>query len=183
MRRATLCHPAISVYRPRFPTRLLTASGNLMPNSTTRTIAPGDPDGATMIPDQRRESMVRQLRRHKVLSVHQLMEMFACSHMTVRRDIAMLEQAGQVYSVPGGVRIASQLNSEPSHQSKALIETAAKAMDRAPRRAVVARWHDRLSGRGYDHAHGGPPHTGTRRHDDRDTTISPSCRSSPTRPT
>jgi DeoR/GlpR family transcriptional regulator of sugar metabolism len=97
-----------------------------MPNSTTRTIAPGDPDGATMIPDQRRESMVRQLRRHKVLSVHQLMEMFACSHMTVRRDIAVLEQAGQVYSVPGGVRIASQLNSEPSHQSKALTEQPQK---------------------------------------------------------
>jgi len=97
-----------------------------MPKSTTRTIAPSDPDGATMIPDQRRESMVRQLRRHKVLSVHQLMEMFSCSHMTVRRDIAVLEQAGQVYSVPGGVRIASQLNSEPSHQSKALTEQPQK---------------------------------------------------------
>jgi DeoR/GlpR family transcriptional regulator of sugar metabolism len=46
--------------------------------------------------------------------------------MTVRRDIAALEQAGLVYSVPGGVRIASQLNSEPSHQSKALIEQPQK---------------------------------------------------------
>lgn len=79
-----------------------------------------------LIPDQRRESMLRQLRRHKVLSVHQLTVMFDCSHMTVRRDIAVLEQAGLVYSVPGGVRIASQLNSEPSHQSKALIEQPQK---------------------------------------------------------
>lgn len=79
-----------------------------------------------MIPDQRRESMLRQLRRHKVLSVHQLMEMIGCSHMTVRRDIAVLEQAGLVYSVPGGVRIASQLASEPSHVSKAQIDPAQK---------------------------------------------------------
>jgi DeoR/GlpR family transcriptional regulator of sugar metabolism len=81
---------------------------------------------APMIPDQRREQILRQLRRHQVLSVHQLTEMFDCSHMTVRRDIAVLEEAGQAYSVPGGVRIASQLSSEPSHQLKAITEQAQK---------------------------------------------------------
>ena len=35
--------------------------------------------GAQMIPEQRRELMLRQLRKHQVLSVHQLMEMFDCS--------------------------------------------------------------------------------------------------------
>jgi len=30
--------------------------------------------GAPMIPEQRRELMLRQLRKHQVLSVHQLME-------------------------------------------------------------------------------------------------------------
>lgn len=39
--------------------------------------------GTPMIPDQRRELMLRQLRKHQVLSVHQLMEMFDCSHMTI----------------------------------------------------------------------------------------------------
>ncbi|PHX44969.1 cytochrome C [Pseudomonas sp. NZIPFR-PS5] len=77
---------------------------------------------APMIPDQRRELMLRQLRKHQVLSVHQLMDMFDCSHMTVRRDIALLEQSGRAYSVTGGVRIASQVHSEPSHQSKAVVE-------------------------------------------------------------
>jgi DeoR/GlpR family transcriptional regulator of sugar metabolism len=81
---------------------------------------------APMIPDQRRESILRQLRRHKVLSVHQLMETFGCSHMTVRRDIAALEQAGHVYSVQGGVRIASQMNSEASHDLKAIFEQPQK---------------------------------------------------------
>ncbi|MBD8496602.1 DeoR/GlpR transcriptional regulator [Pseudomonas syringae] len=88
--------------------------------STHDEIAPTG--GAPMIPDQRRELMLRQLRKHQVLSVHQLMEMFDCSHMTIRRDIALLEQEGRAYSVSGGVRIASQLHSEPSHQSKAVVE-------------------------------------------------------------
>ena len=82
--------------------------------------------GTPMIPDQRRELILRQLRKHHVLSVHQLTEMFDCSHMTIRRDIALLEQEGRAYSVTGGVRIASQLHSEPSHQSKAVIELPQK---------------------------------------------------------
>jgi DeoR/GlpR family transcriptional regulator of sugar metabolism len=79
-----------------------------------------------MIPAQRREQILRQLRKHQVLSVHQIMEMFDCSHMTVRRDIALLEQEGRAYSVTGGVRIASQVHSEPSHQSKAVVEHVQK---------------------------------------------------------
>lgn len=68
----------------------------------------------------------RQLCRHQVLSVHQLTEMFRCSHMTIRRDIASLEKEGRAYSVPGGVRIASQVGSEPSHQLKAAVELPEK---------------------------------------------------------
>lgn len=79
-----------------------------------------------MIPAQRREQILRQLRKQQVLSVHQIMEMFDCSHMTVRRDIALLEQEGRAYSVTGGVRIASQVHSEPSHRSKAVVEHAQK---------------------------------------------------------
>jgi DeoR/GlpR family transcriptional regulator of sugar metabolism len=93
-----------------------------MPNDTDPVIAPGAP----IIPDQRRELILRQLRKHQVLGVHQLTEMFDCSHMTIRRDIAALEQEGRAYSVPGGVRIASQLRSEPSHQSKVVVELQQK---------------------------------------------------------
>ncbi|MCU1716920.1 DeoR/GlpR family DNA-binding transcription regulator [Pseudomonas sp. 5P_3.1_Bac2] len=83
-------------------------------------------NGAPMIPEQRRVLMLRTLRKHQVLSVHQLMEMFGCSHMTIRRDIALLEQEGLAYSVTGGVRIASQLHSEPSRQLKSAIELPQK---------------------------------------------------------
>lgn len=106
-----------------------------MPNPTDTA-----PDSsAPMIPEQRRELILRQLRKHQVLSVHQLMEMFDCSHMTVRRDIALLEQDGRAYSVTGGVRIASQLHSEPSHQSKAVVELPQKqAMARLAARLLHA---------------------------------------------
>ena len=94
------------------------------------------PSTAPVIPDQRRELILRQLRKHQILSVHQLMEMFDCSHMTVRRDIALLEQEGRAYSVTGGVRIASQLHSEPSHQLKAVVEL--------PQKQAMARLASRL---------------------------------------
>ncbi len=95
--------------------------------------------GAPMIPEQRRELILRQLRKQHVLSVHQLMEMFDCSHMTVRRDIALLEQEGLAYSVTGGVRIASQLHSEPSHQVKAVVELPQKqAMAKLAARLLLA---------------------------------------------
>ncbi|RZL92385.1 MAG: DeoR/GlpR transcriptional regulator [Variovorax sp.] len=82
--------------------------------------------GATLIPDQRREMIVRQLHKHQVLSVHQLTELLGCSHMTVRRDVAALEEAGRVYAIPGGVRIASHLVTEPSHQAKSVTEQPQK---------------------------------------------------------
>lgn len=81
---------------------------------------------ATLIPEQRREMIVRQLRQHQVLSVHQLTELLGCSHMTVRRDVAALEESGRVYAIPGGVRIASHMVSEPSHQAKSVTEQPQK---------------------------------------------------------
>jgi DeoR/GlpR family transcriptional regulator of sugar metabolism len=59
------------------------------------------------------------LRKHQVMSVHQQVELFDCSHMTIRRHIALLEQKGRVYSVTRGVSIAS-------HQSKAVVELPQK---------------------------------------------------------
>jgi DeoR/GlpR family transcriptional regulator of sugar metabolism len=87
---------------------------------------PLTPVETPMIPSQRREMIVRQLRRQQILSVNQLTEIFNCSHMTVRRDIAALEQEGRVFSVPGGVRIAHQVHSEPSHKVKVILDQAQK---------------------------------------------------------
>ncbi|WP_433512851.1 DeoR/GlpR family DNA-binding transcription regulator [Nonomuraea sp. CA-143628] len=90
------------------------------------------PEEPPLIPDQRRERLLKQLRREGVLSVQQITQIFGVSHMTVRRDIAELERQGRVFSVPGGVRIAHQVHTEPTFHDKSLIEQPEKrAMGRA----------------------------------------------------
>ncbi|BBF99137.1 MULTISPECIES: DeoR/GlpR family DNA-binding transcription regulator [Pseudonocardia] len=74
-----------------------------------------------MIPDQRRERLLVELRGAGVLSVRELVELLGVSHMTVRRDIASLEAEGRVASVPGGVRLVDQLHSEPPYRAKASV--------------------------------------------------------------
>ncbi|MFJ5173000.1 DeoR/GlpR family DNA-binding transcription regulator [Streptomyces griseoviridis] len=80
-----------------------------------------------LIPDQRREQLLRHLRRDGVLSVQQITQLLGVSHMTVRRDIAELERTGLVFSVPGGVRIASTISSEPGFHDKTGMEQPQKA--------------------------------------------------------
>lgn len=79
-----------------------------------------------VIPDQRRERLLRALHREKVLSVHQLTELLGVSHMTVRRDIAALEEEGHAVPVPGGVKLATNVPTEPSRQDKSGLQTAEK---------------------------------------------------------
>lgn len=92
-----------------------------------------------MIPEQRRERLVKELRRAGVLSVHELCDLLSVSHMTVRRDISALERDGRVYSVPGGVKLARQINTEPSYLDKSVTEVAEKqAMARAAATLVTS---------------------------------------------
>ena len=100
-----------------------------------------EPD-ANLIPDQRREKLMRLLRRDTVLSVAQLTELLGVSHMTVRRDIAVLEREGRAYSVPGGVRHASAMREEPTFATKAATEIAEKA---AIARVAEALLHDDMT--------------------------------------
>ncbi|MFD5628763.1 DeoR/GlpR family DNA-binding transcription regulator [Streptomyces sp. NPDC127072] len=90
-----------------------------------------------LIPDQRREQLLRHLRKEGVLSVQQITQLCGVSHMTVRRDIAELERQGLVFSVPGGVRIASHVSTEPSFQDKSLVERPEKQAMAAQAAALV----------------------------------------------
>lgn len=82
---------------------------------------------APLIPDQRREELMRLLHRDSVLSFHQLTERLGVSHMTVRRDITALEREGRVYSIPGGARLATGIRKEPPFKSKLESEQEEKA--------------------------------------------------------
>lgn len=93
-------------------------------------------DEVPLIPEQRRELLMRLLHREKVLSVHQLTEMLGVSHMTVRRDISALEGDGRVRAIAGGVRLATLVGTEPSRADKSLMQ--------APHKAAIAREAVRL---------------------------------------
>jgi DeoR/GlpR family transcriptional regulator of sugar metabolism len=90
-----------------------------------------------LIPDQRREALMRLLHQQPVLSVLQLTDLLGVSHMTVRRDIADLEREGRAVSVPGGVRLASGLRSEPTFQEKATTEPSQKRAIAAHARSLL----------------------------------------------
>ncbi|MDR2896044.1 MAG: DeoR/GlpR family DNA-binding transcription regulator [Propionibacteriaceae bacterium] len=80
-----------------------------------------------LIPAQRREQLVHKLRQEGgVLSVRQLMDLLGVSHMTVRRDIATLEREGLAHSIPGGVRLGSNLRHEPAFPAKMESERSQK---------------------------------------------------------
>ncbi|MFI7665791.1 DeoR/GlpR family DNA-binding transcription regulator [Nocardia sp. NPDC049526] len=83
---------------------------------------------APLIPEQRQQELMRLLRSAGVLSIRTLTELMDVSHMTVRRDIASLEDAGQVISVQGGVRLAewSQISPPRERESRAHLELPRK---------------------------------------------------------
>ncbi|WP_110669784.1 DeoR/GlpR family DNA-binding transcription regulator [Salinicola halophilus] len=95
-----------------------------------------------MIPSQRRQRLLELLEAQTVLSIAELVERLAVSHMTVRRDIQQLEQEGRVLSVTGGVRLVSHLHREPSWQAKAVTNLDAK---RAIARRAAQMVHDGLT--------------------------------------
>jgi DeoR/GlpR family transcriptional regulator of sugar metabolism len=97
---------------------------------------------APLIPEQRRELILKHLRREQVLSFNQLSALLDVSHMTIRRDISVLEEEGRALSVPGGAKIASRLHVEPSHDEKALVDSAEKTAMAAVAATLV---HDAMT--------------------------------------
>lgn len=86
-----------------------------------------------LIPDQRQLEIVELLRAATVLSVRELTETMRVSHMTVRRDIAALEEAGLVESVHGGVRLLG------SHAQETPVERAPRTELETPAKQSIAR--------------------------------------------
>jgi DeoR/GlpR family transcriptional regulator of sugar metabolism len=97
-------------------------------------------DSLPLIPEQRQRRILELLDAHGVLSIHALTEDLGVSTMTVRRDIANLQAAGQVQPVQGGVRLATRHVSQPPNerreretlgasQKRAIAEEAARLVD------------------------------------------------------
>jgi DeoR/GlpR family transcriptional regulator of sugar metabolism len=71
-----------------------------------------------LIPEQRQRRILELLSAQGVVSIHALTEDLGVSAMTVRRDIANLEAAGQVQPVTGGVRLATRHVAQPPNERR-----------------------------------------------------------------
>ena len=80
-----------------------------------------------MIPLERQRQILRVLQERGTASVSELRDLLAVSHMTVRRDIAALEELGRVVSVSGGVSLPQRLVLDDPHTTKELIHPDEKA--------------------------------------------------------
>ncbi len=79
-----------------------------------------------LIPEQRRREILNLLRWQPVQSYRQLTDKLGVSHMTVRRDAAMLAEQGRVRLTHGGVAAVQSVGEEPSRLVKADVNTPEK---------------------------------------------------------
>ncbi|WP_298439680.1 DeoR/GlpR family DNA-binding transcription regulator [uncultured Ferrimonas sp.] len=71
-----------------------------------------------MIPAERQRIILSMLEDKEICTIGELTDKLAVSHMTVRRDIAKLEEKGRVFSVAGGVQRIETVREEQSHKAK-----------------------------------------------------------------
>ncbi len=71
-----------------------------------------------MIPEQRRDFIYRYVHEQNVASFMDLAELMNVSHMTVRRDIQILEAEGKVVAINGGVKLNNLLKLELAYSEK-----------------------------------------------------------------
>ncbi|WP_186374821.1 DeoR/GlpR family DNA-binding transcription regulator [Yersinia similis] len=74
-----------------------------------------------MIPEQRRDFIYRYVHEQNVASFMDLAELMNVSHMTVRRDIQILEAEGKVVAINGGVKLNNMLKLELAYGEKASL--------------------------------------------------------------
>lgn len=79
-----------------------------------------------MIPAKRREFIFSYLHQHKIASIEALCDELSVSHMTIRRDIKVLEDEKKVEAVAGGVQLNPYLKEELPFSIKTTLGNDAK---------------------------------------------------------
>lgn len=79
-----------------------------------------------MIPVERQRAIVGLLQERGAVSIQDLSVVLGVSHMTVRRDIQVLEREARVASVSGGVTLPARLAFDQSHAAKTGLMPAQK---------------------------------------------------------
>lgn len=81
-----------------------------------------------MIPNERQDFIYRYVYENHTASINGLAAMMNVSHMTIRRDILMLEQEGKVVIVSGGIKLNDILRHEMRYSDKAMIHHRTKQL-------------------------------------------------------
>ncbi|MFB8239963.1 LacI family DNA-binding transcriptional regulator [Kitasatospora purpeofusca] len=89
---------------------------------------------APLLPAQRRENVLRELRDHGTLRVADIARALGVSPMTVRRDVAQMAEEGVIERVHGGIRLPRRTN-----RAAAAAPTAAEDTEAAPVEGAVER--------------------------------------------
>lgn len=82
--------------------------------------------GTPLIPEQRRQELLRHLRRERVLSYRQITQLLGVSSMTARRDVATLASEGRARATAGGAAMPVRVLAEPARAEKALKDMPLK---------------------------------------------------------
>ena len=79
-------------------------------------------NGIKLLSDQRRSRIIELVQERGTLSVDDLVNVLEVSQMTIWRDLVVLDQAGKVKRVRGGVtRIEQESEKEPFYKNKRVV--------------------------------------------------------------
>ncbi|WP_034550311.1 DeoR/GlpR family DNA-binding transcription regulator [Carnobacterium funditum] len=79
-----------------------------------------------MLTEERHEYILTQLKKYGLVKSQELMQHLDCSESTIRRDLALLEDAGELSRIHGGAKKVYQLDKELSISEKSSINVQEK---------------------------------------------------------
>ena len=71
-----------------------------------------------MLTPERHAIILKQLKEHNIIKIHEIMELTNTSESTIRRDLTQLEQEGFLKRIHGGAQKLQQKMNEPSMTEK-----------------------------------------------------------------
>lgn len=76
--------------------------------------------------NERRDFIYRHVHEHQIANYSDLASLMNVSHMTIRRDVQVLEREGKVRRVNGGIRLSALLSQELPWQEKSYLNHKVK---------------------------------------------------------
>lgn len=71
--------------------------------------------------NERRDFIYRYAHENQIALYEELASLLNVSHMTIRRDVQLMEQEGKVRRVNGGIRLSVLLHQELPYQDKSCL--------------------------------------------------------------